>query len=115
MVPLHESVLSHERVLLRAEPRRDDLQDPQDQQAGGDRRPRLNYDQTPKNQLRELMAYARRRRFRVTHKFVDRESGAKEDRKNLAPAHRLARKRQVDVVRVWKFDPSAGRSGRGQP
>lgn len=62
------------------------------------------YEQNPKNQLRELTAYARRRRFRLTHELVDKESGAKEDRKNLAELMDLARKRQVDAVLVWKFD-----------
>lgn len=61
-------------------------------------------EQTEKNQLRELTAYARRRRFRVAYELVDKESGAKEDRKNLLGLMDLARKRQVDVVLVWKFD-----------
>lgn len=54
-------------------------------------------EQTEKNQLRELTAYARRRRFRVAHELVDKESGAKEDRKNVLRLMDLARKRQVDV------------------
>lgn len=62
------------------------------------------YEQTPKNQLRELTDYARRRQFRVTHELVDKESGAKEDRRNLAELMDLARKRRVDAVLVWKFD-----------
>lgn len=57
-------------------------------------------EQTPKNQLRELTAYARRRRFRPTHELVDKESGAKEDRKNLTELMDLARKRKVDAVLV---------------
>jgi len=61
-------------------------------------------DQKPTNQLRELATFARRRNFRITHELVDKESGAKEDRKNLLLLMELARKRQVDVVLVWKFD-----------
>jgi DNA invertase Pin-like site-specific DNA recombinase len=62
------------------------------------------FEQTPKNQLRELTAYARRRRFRLAYELVDKESGAKEDRKNLTRLMDLARKRQIDAVLVWKFD-----------
>jgi DNA invertase Pin-like site-specific DNA recombinase len=62
------------------------------------------FEQTPKNQLRELTAYARGRRFKLAYELVDKESGAKEERKNLIKLMDLARKRQVDAVIVWKFD-----------
>lgn len=61
-------------------------------------------DQQPRTQLRELKAYAKRRGFRVVHELVDIESGAKEERTNLGRLMELARKRQIDVVLVWKFD-----------
>lgn len=61
-------------------------------------------DQQPRTQLRELRAYAKRRELRVVHEFVDRESGAKVSRPHLNQLMELARKRQLDVVLVWKFD-----------
>jgi DNA invertase Pin-like site-specific DNA recombinase len=61
-------------------------------------------DQEPRTQLRQLRAYARDRGFQVTHELVDRESGAKDDRAGLEQLRGLARKRQLDVVLVWKFD-----------
>jgi DNA invertase Pin-like site-specific DNA recombinase len=61
-------------------------------------------DQEPRTQLRELRAYAKRRDLKVVDEFVDRESGASVDRKNLARLMDLVRKRKVDVVLVWKFD-----------
>jgi DNA invertase Pin-like site-specific DNA recombinase len=61
-------------------------------------------DQKPKNQLRELATHARRRNFRVIYELVDKESGAKENRKNLLRLMDLAQKRQIDVVLVWQFD-----------
>ncbi len=61
-------------------------------------------DQQPRTQLRELRAYAKRRGLRVIDEFVDRESGAKFSRPRLNELMELARKRQLDVVLVWKFD-----------
>jgi len=61
-------------------------------------------DQEPRTQLRQLRAYARDRGFEVTHELVDRESGSKDDRAGLERLRELARKRQLDVVLVWKFD-----------
>lgn len=60
--------------------------------------------QQPRTQLRELKAYAKRRGFAVGYELVDIESGAKADRPKLTQLLDLARKRQVDVVLVWKFD-----------
>lgn len=61
-------------------------------------------DQQPRTQLRELRAYAKRRGLRVVDEFVDRESGAKASRPQLNRLMGFARKRQLDVVLVWKFD-----------
>lgn len=62
------------------------------------------HEQEPRTQLRELLAYAKRRRFRVTHTLVEKESGADPTRPKLQELMALARKRTVDVVLVWKFD-----------
>jgi DNA invertase Pin-like site-specific DNA recombinase len=67
-------------------------------------RPVSTHEQTPRTQLRELKIYAQRRRFRVAHTLVEKESGAKPDRPKLQELMELARKRKVDVVLVWKFD-----------
>lgn len=61
-------------------------------------------EQEPRTQLRELTAYAKRRRFTVTHTLVEKESGADPTRPKLLELMELARKRTVDVVLVWKFD-----------
>ena len=61
-------------------------------------------DQQPRTQLRELRAYAKRRGLRVVDEFVDREGGAKASRPQLNRLMGFARKRQLDVVLVWKFD-----------
>jgi len=61
-------------------------------------------DQEPKTQLKELRAYARRRRLKVIVELVDTESGAARSRPQLDKLMDLARKREVDVVLVWKFD-----------
>lgn len=61
-------------------------------------------DQQPRTQLRELRTYAKRRGLRIVDEFVDRESGAKISRPHLNRLMELARKRQLDVVLVWKFD-----------
>jgi len=62
------------------------------------------HEQTPKNQLRDLTAYAKKRGFRVAHELVEKESGANHDRAQLNFLMELARKRQIDLVLVWKFD-----------
>ena len=69
-------------------------------------------DQTPELQLRELREYAKRRDFNVVEEFVDKaQSGAKESRPALNQLMQTVRKREVDVVLVWKFDRFA-RSAR---
>jgi DNA invertase Pin-like site-specific DNA recombinase len=60
-------------------------------------------DQEPETQFHELKAYAKRRGVAVLRE-LDVESGAKAGRPKLAQLLDLARKRQVDVVLVWKFD-----------
>lgn len=60
--------------------------------------------QEPKTQLRELRSYFKRRNLRVAYELVDHESGAKETRPKLDKLLDLTRKRNVDVVLVWKFD-----------
>jgi DNA invertase Pin-like site-specific DNA recombinase len=61
-------------------------------------------DQNPDMQLRELRSYAQARDLEITHEFVDKESGAKEDRPQLEQLLSVARGREIDTVLVWKFD-----------
>ena len=69
-------------------------------------------EQKPQTQLREVRAYARRRGFEVAHEFIDLKSGMRDDRPNFLKLLELARKGQVDVVLVWKFDRFARSSQR---
>jgi DNA invertase Pin-like site-specific DNA recombinase len=62
--------------------------------------------QDPETQLRLLREYADRRGFTVAGEFVDFASGTRSDRpqfKRLMEAAR--RRREVDVVLVWRYDP----------
>lgn len=61
-------------------------------------------DQEPETQLKELRTYAQRRRFKVVAELVDKESGTKVSRPQLDKLMSLAKKREIDVVLVWKFD-----------
>jgi DNA invertase Pin-like site-specific DNA recombinase len=60
--------------------------------------------QDPETQLRQLREYAERRDFILTSELVDRASGTREDRSNYKKLFELVRRREVDVVLVWRYD-----------
>jgi DNA invertase Pin-like site-specific DNA recombinase len=60
--------------------------------------------QDPETQLRPLREYAERRGFAVVGEFVDHASGTTESRPNYQRLLEAARKREVDVVLVWRYD-----------
>ncbi len=64
----------------------------------------LDKGQDPETQLMELREYANSRKFTVTHELVDYASGRKEDRTCYQTLFELVRKRQVDIVLVWRYD-----------
>jgi len=61
-------------------------------------------EQQPRTQTRELKVYAKRRGFQIAHELIEFETGTKDDRPQLLRLMELARKHQLDVVLVWKFD-----------
>ena len=61
-------------------------------------------DQNPDTQLLELRTYAKARGLQVVQEFVDKESGAKEERPQLDKLWEMVRGSEVDSVLVWKFD-----------
>ena len=60
--------------------------------------------QDPETQLRPLREYAKRRGFRVVGEYVDKASGTTESRPNYQRLFEAARKRELDVVLVWRYD-----------
>src|SRR4051812_8836256 len=60
--------------------------------------------QDPETQLRPLREYARRRGFSVVGEFVDHASGTTEVRPRYQRLLEAARKRELDVVLVWRYD-----------
>ena len=60
--------------------------------------------QDPETQLRLLREYAGRRGFEVAGEFVDFASGTRNDRPSYKRLLEAVRKRQVDVVLVWRYD-----------
>jgi DNA invertase Pin-like site-specific DNA recombinase len=60
--------------------------------------------QNPEVQLTELREHAARRGWRVVNEFVDRASGAKEQRPALNRMMVDARRRRFDLIVVWKID-----------
>jgi DNA invertase Pin-like site-specific DNA recombinase len=60
--------------------------------------------QDPETQLRQLREYADRRGFAVAEEFVDVASGTRNDRPSYKRLLEAVRKRQVDVVLVWRYD-----------
>lgn len=68
-------------------------------------------DQTVKNQLPALRQYAKARGWKVTHELVDRASGASDKRPGLEDLLRLAKRRQIDAILVYRLD-RFGRSTR---
>jgi DNA invertase Pin-like site-specific DNA recombinase len=64
-------------------------------------------DQDPNLQLGELREYAHRRGFPIHQEYVDYVTGDVNKRRNAVQFDRLmkdARRRQFDIVLVWKFD-----------
>jgi len=60
--------------------------------------------QDPETQLRLLREYADRRGFEVMGEFVDHASGRSEERPNYRRMLGAVRKRELDVVLVWRYD-----------
>jgi hypothetical protein len=60
--------------------------------------------QDPETQLRQLRDYAERRGFAVAGEFVDFASGTRNDRPQFKRLMEAARRREVDVVLVWRYD-----------
>src|SRR5690242_3877016 len=60
--------------------------------------------QDPETQLRPLREYAERRGFSVVGEFVDKASGTNETRPRYQKLLEAARKRELDVVLVWRYD-----------
>src|SRR5512143_3824370 len=60
--------------------------------------------QDPETQLRQLRAYADHRGFTVAAEFIDHASGTRDDRPSYKRLLEAVRKRQIDVVLVWRYD-----------
>jgi DNA invertase Pin-like site-specific DNA recombinase len=60
--------------------------------------------QDPETQLRQLREYADRRGFAVMEAYVDHASGSKNDRERYRAMLEAARRRQFDVLLVWRYD-----------
>ena len=60
--------------------------------------------QDPETQLLGLREYAARREFVVVGEYVDYASGTREDRPQYQALFAAARRRQLDVVLVWRYD-----------
>ena len=64
----------------------------------------LDKGQDPETQLRPLREYAQRRGFAVVEEYVDQASGTSEERTHYKRMMAAAKKRQLDVVLVWRYD-----------
>src|SRR6266436_7469966 len=60
--------------------------------------------QDPETQLLALCEYAARRGFVPAGEYVDYASGTRDNRPQYQALLTAARKRQVDVVLVWRYD-----------
>lgn len=60
--------------------------------------------QDPETQLRQLREYAERRSFEVIGEYVDIGSGRSEERPEYKRLLQDARRRNLDVVLVWRYD-----------
>lgn len=60
--------------------------------------------QDPETQMRPLREYADRRGFVMVGEYIDTASGTTEDRTQYRAMIGAARKRQIDVVLVWRYD-----------
>jgi len=64
-----------------------------------------NHGQTVENQLLDLRRYAQERNWTIQGEYIDEGiSGTKDKRPGLDRLMDACRKRQVDVVLVWRFD-----------
>lgn len=64
----------------------------------------LEKGQDPETQLLELREFAQRRGFEITEEYVDYASGKTEHREQYKAMLDLVRKRQIEVVLVWRYD-----------
>ncbi len=64
----------------------------------------LEKGQDPETQLLQLREFAQRRGFEVTGEYVDYASGKTEYRQQYKAMLNLVRKRQIEVVLVWRYD-----------
>ncbi len=64
----------------------------------------LDKGQDPETQLRPLREYAQHRGFVVAAEYVDQASGTSEERREYKTMMAAAKKRQLDVVLVWRYD-----------
>jgi DNA invertase Pin-like site-specific DNA recombinase len=60
--------------------------------------------QDPETQLIALREYAERRGFEIVGEYIDYASGTREDRPQYRTLLEAARKRQLDVILVWRYD-----------
>ncbi len=60
--------------------------------------------QDPETQLRQLRDHAQHRGFAIAHEFVDYASGRDNARSEYGKLLDAARRRDVDVVLVWRYD-----------
>ena len=64
----------------------------------------LDKGQDPETQLRQLREYTDRRGFVIAGEYVDHASGVSEERRQYRLMLEAARKRNIDVVLVWRYD-----------
>jgi DNA invertase Pin-like site-specific DNA recombinase len=64
----------------------------------------LEKGQDPETQLLQLREFAQRREFEVKGEYVDYASGKTEQREQYKVMLDLVRKRQIEVVLVWRYD-----------
>lgn len=64
----------------------------------------LDKGQDPETQLLALRAYAARRGLVPVGEYIDYASGTRDDRPQYQALLSAARKRQLDVVLVWRYD-----------
>jgi DNA invertase Pin-like site-specific DNA recombinase len=60
--------------------------------------------QDPETQLLVLREYAARRAYVIVGEYVDYASGTREDRPQYQALFSAARRRQFDIVLVWRYD-----------
>ena len=65
---------------------------------------KMDKGQDPETQLISLREYAKRRGFLHSGEYIDYASGTRDDRPQYQALLAAVRKRQVDVVLVWRYD-----------